>query len=516
MANAFGQNPDSSLENMLRTGADLTGSATGAARQGVGAAQAGLAMAQGVGQDIDRYLGQAGSLAGNATRIVNGADADIDAMRSLVPQIGSQVNGISRSADALSNLAALIGAKAGDISAYAPQVTGLANTLLGRVGQTDALAGRTVDSAQALQPHVDALTALSEHLFGHGHEQIGRANAEMDEAAGLRNLDPASSANAAFWRQIFDAVNPETMAARAMADVQRQSDSANAQMTRDLARRGVSLSSGASAALRRQMATALASATAGAMNRGRLAGYDKQAGILSEVGKLANDMMTTGNSMFKTGTDAEAQAAAARRSAADVQEAMGRLFGTAAEMFGIGDNAIKGAGGLYASAAGIEEGSGKMLSAAADAEDASTEARGRAVAGLNAQAGIHKDATNAQLAQANALNDTAKVHQGNAQVKNQYLSNLNDANRTVVSSYGTLASAFDAAARYYLNAAGQEISANNSGGGHSVGGGGVRTSGGGGEENTGAWVDLTHGKASHADGAQWVWDPNAPVEPAVE
>ena len=31
---------------------------------------------------------------------------------------------------------------------------------------------------------------------------------------------------------------------------------------------------------------------------------------------------------------------------------------------------------------------------------------------------------------------------------------------------------------------------------------------GGGSEPSGAWVDLTHGRASHADGANWVWDPN--------
>lgn len=460
MANAFGANPIQSLENALRTGVGQAGAATAAAQSGVGAAQSGLAQARAVGRDISGYLGKAGGLADSAARVVNGADADVDAMRALVPQIGTQVGGISTSADNLSNLATLLRGKAGDVSAYAPTVAGLGNSLLGRVGLTDDLAGRTVDVAYSLQPHADALTGLSEHLFGHGHEQIGRANAEMDAAAGLRNLDPASSAQAAFWRQIFDAVNSDVLAARARADVQAQGDSAYQQQMRDLGRRGVSISSGATLNLQRQLKTALASAAAAAMNNGRLAGYDKQTGILKEIGALANAQMNTGNSMFNAGVNAEAQAAAARKQAADVQKAMGDLFATGAEMFGIGNSAVKGAGDLFGAAAGIEEGAGKLLSSAAGAESASSEARGRAITGLNAEAGILSDAAGKQLDQAKTLNDTARVQQGNAQVKNQYLSNLNDANRTIVSSYGTLASAMNAAAKYYLDAASTEVSAN--------------------------------------------------------
>lgn len=470
-----GATPQDSLNRLLQTGASKAEGGIGAAQSGVGAAQSGLATAQELGATIKGHLGKATGLASSAAQVVNGASRDIDAIRDLAPQITNQTTGMSDSADVLSGLANLIRGKAGDVSAYAPAVAGLGNDLLGRIGLTDALAGQTVGAAYALQPHADALADLSEHLFGHGHEQIGRANAEMDVAAGLRNLDPASSAQAAYWRKIFDAVNPDVMAAMARADVQSQGDSAYQQQMRDLARRGVSVSSGATAVLQRQLKTALAAAAAGAMNRGRLAGYDKQAGILKETGELANAQMNTGNNMFKAGTDAEAQAAAVRKSAADVQKAMGDLFATGAEMFGIGNAAIKGAGDLYASAGGLEKASADVLSEAARAETESADARAKAIAGIATQGDMYKDAAGLQISQANALNDTARVHQGNAQVTNQYLSNMNDATRTVVSSYGQLATAMDAASRYYLGAANAEISAYGRGGGGG-GGGGVRVS----------------------------------------
>ena len=102
MAASFGSTINGSLENALRTGAARADAATGAASQGVGAAQEGLARALGIGDEIRGELGSADSLASQAAKIVNGADADIEAMRSLVPQIGTQVEGITGSADVLS------------------------------------------------------------------------------------------------------------------------------------------------------------------------------------------------------------------------------------------------------------------------------------------------------------------------------------------------------------------------------------------------------------------------------
>ena len=454
------------MRDDLSAGEARANAAADAARAGVDAAQSGLAQAQAVGRDISGMLGSANALAGDATRIVNGTDADVDALRSLVPQVGTQVAGISGSADALGQLAARLRQSADSVAAYAPQVTSLGDQLLGRVGQTDALAGQVQGVASGLQPHVDALSGLSEHLFGHGHDQILRGNSEQDQAVGLRNLDAASSPYAAEWRRIYDSVNPETYAARAAADVQAQGENALQQQVRDVARRGGSLTSGAALTLRGQLTRALATARAAATTAGRKTGYDTQAGYLKDVAGISSDMMKNGTDMFNAGVNAERQSAATRRDAADIAAQMGTLYANAADIFGLGNSATKGAGDLYGAAAGIEEGAAKVLGEAADAESAGVAAREAAIKGLGAQGDMSKAAAGLDLSRAGALNDAARTYQNSAATKNSYLSNLNDANRGVTSAYGALASALEAAANYYLGG----VRAASGGGG---GGGGV-------------------------------------------
>lgn len=517
MAASFGSTINGSLENALRTGAARADAATGAASQGVGAAQEGLARALGIGDEIRGELGSADSLASQAAKIVNGADADIEAMRSLVPQIGTQVEGITGSADVLSRLADALTQKSGDVAAYAPTVAGLGSDLLSRVGIFDDLGGKVTETAEGLKPHSTALADLAEHLFGHGHEMLGRSGKVLDQAQGLLDLDENSSPMAAEFVNLLRAVHPDTMAARAGADAQSASDSAYKQLLRGISRSGGSLTSGNALSLERSHKAALATLKASAMTRGRNLGYDKQESYLKDVAALANTLLGTGTSMFNSGIEAESQSASARKAAADVEAQMGSLFTNAAQIFGMGNDAITGAGSLYTKAADIEKGAADVLGMAASAESASAGARAQAISGINTQAGIYKDAVSAQLGQASALNETARTWQNSAAMLNSYLSNLNNANSQVVGAYGTLANAFLQAADYYAKAGSIEVSANNGGGGgdwSSSPSKSTTTS----EEPaaTGTWVDLTHGKASHADGAVWAWDPNAPAAPAGE
>ena len=457
------------MERDLATGAGYASGGVGAAQGGIAAAQQGLAQAQGVGREISGMLGNASNLAGQAARIVNGADKDIDALRGLAPQITGLTNNMNASADAIGALAGQIAAQGGNVAAYAPRVAGLGDQLLGRVGTTDALAGQVSGAASSLAPYSDALAALADHIFAHGHDMVGRANTVLDNGQGFINLDPSSSALAAEWLRQYAAVSPDAYAARAGADVQNASDIARAQNERALARRGVSLSSGAAATLQKQRATALAAAKAAAMTRGREAGRKEQVGILGSMSSLANQLLQTGTTMQKTGVDEELGSANARKAAADVTEAMGRLFANAGTIFGIGNDAVKDAGGLYNAAGGLEATAADMLGKAANAESASVAARDAAVKGIATQAGITGDAAKLSLAQANTLNDTAKTYQGNAQIKNSYLSNLNDANRTIVGGYNALSDAMNRAANYYLG--GASIAQREYGGGG--GGGGV-------------------------------------------
>lgn len=100
--------------------------------------------------------------------------------------------------------------------------------------------------------------------------------------------------------------------------------------------------------------------------------------------------------------------------------------------------------------------------------------------------------------------DAAGVMGNAATLNNNYLGLLNDA-------YGNVTSAQQEAAKTRLDAANIEVNANTSGGGVR---GFTSSPSANVEVNkpTGNWIDLTHGKAIHADGAQWVWDPNASAE----
>lgn len=452
----------------LSSGANLANAAPSAAQAGISAAQSGLAQAQQQGQAINKLLGDANNLANRAATIVNGTDADVAALRSLAPQISGQVSGINTSADALSQLAAQVAGRAGAISAYAPQLQDLGRQLLGRAGTTDALAGTISDTAAGLAPHISALTGMSEDTYAHGHQMVGRANGVLDQSSGLMALDPTSSAAAAEWVRLYNAVSPEAMAARAGADAQAQAENARGQMMRDVSRRGGSVTGGNALALQKQFATALAAARASAMTQGRQAGLDKQAGYLKEITTLSNELAKTGTDMFNSGIAAEKQGADIRKGAADIQDAMGSLYANAGTIFGIGNDAVKGAGGLFANAAEIERSAADTLAKSGSLESASADARNAAISGISAQAGIYDKAAAKQLEQANELNRTAGTIQQSAATTNSYLSNLNDANRTLVNANATLADAYAKAASYYSGAASAVVS-----GGRGVGGGGT-------------------------------------------
>jgi hypothetical protein len=128
--------------------------------------------------------------------------------------------------------------------------------------------------------------------------------------------------------------------------------------------------------------------------------------------------------------------------------------------------------------------------AGADAQKAAAGVIGEIGNQYKAAAGVFGDAGQLYANAANIFGDAAGV-------------DLNYG-KLAQSGYDSLTDAYKAAADYYLGWA----SLNKRGGG----GGVVQTSAPKSSESsapTGAWVDLTKGKASHADGAQWVWDPNA-------
>lgn len=174
----------------------------------------------------------------------------------------------------------------------------------------------------------------------------------------------------------------------------------------------------------------------------------------------------------------------ARQTGLDQQAAwLKDMTGAANTLYGIGNSTEQNALSALADAINAQK---------AQADTVAAQGQGLAQAGS-----LQKDAGSLFASAAGIFGDAGAL-------QTNYLKLVNDA-------YGNLTNANFNKADAYRQAVATEVNAVNGGGG---GGGGGSTSSrskesGGSSEPSGAWVDLTHGKASHADGAVWVWDPNA-------
>jgi hypothetical protein len=145
-------------------------------------------------------------------------------------------------------------------------------------------------------------------------------------------------------------------------------------------------------------------------------------------------------------------------------------------------------------------------------KDSATTALAAQTAGADAQkaaAGVLGEIGNQYRGAAGVFGDAGQLYANAAKIFGDAAGIDLDYGKLQLSGYAGLSDAYKAAADYYLGAAG--LMSRASGGG---GGGGSSTPAQTSEpsEPTGAWVDLTSGHASHADGSQWVWDPNATPE----
>ena len=386
----------------MQSGEAQINSAISTASQGTGIAAAGAGAMRGDAATMRDY---AGSML-----------ADAASMRGQARLVNTQGNAVNQSADALA-----------------------------------ALVPKLDPYAQKLGGYGDQLAALGSYLTEQANDVFGQGGA-------LVNLDPTKGGLSKEFIDMYGYLSPERYVSRAASDVQAAFNNAAGQMERQLARRGVSAGSGASAALRQQLSRDLAVALASGKTNARQQGINEQKGFLGDMTKAAETLYNMGNQTQSQATAALGAAGDAQKGAAGVVQAQGGLIGDAGRL-------RAEAGQLFANAASV----------------------------FGSAAGVVGSA-------ANVVGNAASVEGNAANLSLSALKNLQEAQQ--------------AAAQYYLGVGAQGT---RTGGG---GGGGFTSSksadGGGEPEATGAWVDLTHGKASHADGAQWVFDPNAPAAPAVE
>jgi hypothetical protein len=121
-----------------------------------------------------------------------------------------------------------------------------------------------------------------------------------------------------------------------------------------MARRGVSLGSGASAALKQQLMQSLVTALSAAKTKARQQGIDAQLNALTQRAGLFKDVLTTAQGVQKQGTDNVAQAAG-------IVQAQGDMFQAAGSLGNAQTNAFANIGGVEVNLGQLELSNNKLV-----------------------------------------------------------------------------------------------------------------------------------------------------------
>ncbi len=284
MANAFGSNPNKSLENALNIGA-------GKANAGVDAATAGL----------NAVLAGGGRIR-----------SDTNAMRGQAQLVNTQGNAVNMTAD--------------ELAALATTLTPYANKLGG---------------------YGDELAALATSLTEQSNDAFGQAGA-------LVNMDPNATGLAGEFIRHYGTLSPERYVSRAGSDAQASAENAMAQNERALARRGVSVGSGAGLGARQQYARMLAELTSTAKTKAWDEGNKAQGAFLGTMTNAAKTFYDMGSQGSQQAISAMGQAGDLQKGAAQIIQAQGGLLQDAGSLRAQAGTLFANAANIFGSAAGIE------------------------------------------------------------------------------------------------------------------------------------------------------------------
>jgi len=224
--------------------------------------------------------------------------------------------------------------------------------ILGGRPAVDRAVGDMRDAANAMLPIADTMRGEGDALFDSGTKVTEQALATLDTGLGFINMDSSSSPLVAQAVKQFGEFDPDRYVASAAQDAQSQGDAARRQGERNLARMGVSPTSGAALALDKLYDKGLAVARAAAMTRARERGKnDQMTAFQNLLANNANTFLQTGGQLASIGTSARAQGVGAQQGAAGVLGNAGNLFGNAGEL---GLNYDKSLMSAYNALAGVQ------------------------------------------------------------------------------------------------------------------------------------------------------------------
>ena len=254
-----------------------------------------------------------------------------------------------------------IDANLNNLKSSAAAATQSANGMSADIAGVREQAGKVGGMADALLPYADKIGGLGDKLFTEGNGLYEQAMDVFGQGGALVRMDPSAGGLASQFINYFNSLSPDRLVSQAASDAQNAVQNSTEQAQRDLARRGVSASSGAYGALRQQAATALATALASAKQKAREMGLNLQSSQLDKMVAAATQLYGMGNqtaqnalSAQNAGVDANNAAANVVKGAGDLYGTSGNLLGTAGNLGATQANAHVSAGKLYGDAAQIE------------------------------------------------------------------------------------------------------------------------------------------------------------------
>lgn len=217
-------------------------------------------------------------------------------------------------------------------------------------GQADALNG-TADqlkgAANDLRPYADRLGGMGDTLFDQGTAIMDQAKDIFGQGGALVNMDPSKGGLSAEYIKYWNSLSPDRYVSQAASDTQNSFQNAQGQADRNMARRGVSAGSGASAVLQKQYAQTLATALAAAKTKARQVGLDQQAAQLDKMVGAANTLYNMGKDTMQAGLSSQNAGVDATGKAANVVVNIGDLLGKAGNLQNEAGQLYGTAGNLY-------------------------------------------------------------------------------------------------------------------------------------------------------------------------
>ena len=227
----------------------------------------------------------------------------------------------------------------GNMNAQAQNVVGQGNA----VNQT---AQQVKDTYAQLGPIAALLGGYGKDLWNQGSALAVIANSIFGQGNSLLNMDPKAGGLAGEYMKMFSYLSPERYVSQAESDVQAAYQNQLGQAERDLSRRGVSATSGAFGALRRQMTSLAATASAAAKTKARQMGIDEQKGWLGNITNAANTLFGVANTTQQNALESQKAAVDAQSGSASAIDAQGKGYASVGSL-------QAGAGDLFAKAATI-------------------------------------------------------------------------------------------------------------------------------------------------------------------